>query len=175
MQLQNTQDFMNISNRPDMVTAVTCLLERVRGVTRATNSYNAKQLFAFSSQFFGAFVWLLQVYKSQHELILLIMKVFRECARMQLDWLDAADSASFLQSCIDLLRGFESCGLGKLQRTGSSGLAKESEREVCEQLMACLDLLSIVSEKNSPKTAETIYHGLSVIIPLISPTVLEVR
>jgi hypothetical protein len=174
-ELQSIPDFSIVSNRPDTITAVTSLLERVRGVILATTSYNAKQLFAFGAPFFGAFVWLLQVYKSQHDLVLLVIKLFKETAKVQLDWLDAADSATFLQSCIEILRAFESSGLGKTNRAGSSGLARESERETCQQLLSCLNLLSVVSEKNSTKTAETIYHGLSVIIPLITPTVLQVR
>ena len=158
-----------------MVVLVTNLLEKQRGAIQSSSGPTAKILFSFVKKYLQAWIFLLEVYKSHHDVVVLIFRLFKDTARFQLDWLEGEDSDVFMTACISLFHKVEHCGLAKMSSTVNIRLQDQYEVEICDQILTLLKLANTISERRAPKTAEAIYHGLKVIIPRINPQVLQVR
>ncbi|CAN1271124.1 xpo4 [Linum perenne] len=185
IELSNKSDIKNISQQPDVIFSLSCLLERLRGAVRASEPRLQKALWEMGFSIMNPVLVLLEVYKNESTVIYLLLKFVVDWVDGQIAYLEARETSAVADFSTRLLQLYSSHNIGKISISLSSSLASEANTEKYKDLRALLQLLSSFCSKDlidfssdsdesqSTNISEVVYLGLHIVTPLISLELLK--
>ncbi|WOL04284.1 exportin-4 isoform X1 [Canna indica] len=183
--ISNRNDLKAVAQHADAMYMVSCLLERLRGASRATQPRTQKSIFEMGYAVMSALLTLLELYKNQSTVVYLILKFAVDFVEGELAFLNAKETSILVNFCLRLLQIYSSNNIGKISLSLSTSLQSEAQAEKYKDLRALLQLLTNICSKDlvdfssdsnevgSTDIAEVIYVGLHIVTPLISLELLK--
>ncbi|CAL9153708.1 unnamed protein product [Musa hybrid cultivar] len=184
--ISSRNDLKAVAQQADAIyMVVSCLLERLRGASRATQPRTQKSIFEMGCAVMNSLLTLLELYKNQSTVVYLILKFVVDFVEGEVAFLSAKETSILVNFCLQLLRIYSSHNIGKISLSLSTSLQSEAQTEKYKDLRALLQLLtnicskdlvdfsSFSNEAESTDIAEVIYVGLHIITPLISLELLK--
>ncbi|WCJ43784.1 Exportin-4 [Euphorbia peplus] len=183
--LSNKNDLKIVSQQPDVILSVSCLLERLRGAAGASEPRTQRALYEMGFSVTNPVLVLLEVYKHESAVVYLLLKFVVDWVDGQIAYLEARETAAVIDFCMRLLQLYSSHNIGKISVSLSSSLLSEAKTEKYKDLRALLQLLSNLCSKDlvdfsadsieTPGTniSEVVYFGLHIVTPLISSELLK--
>ncbi|THU73129.1 hypothetical protein C4D60_Mb04t19540 [Musa balbisiana] len=183
--ISSRNDLKAVAQQADAIYMVSCLLERLRGASRATQPRTQKSIFEMGCAVMNSLLTLLELYKNQSTVVYLILKFVVDFVEGEVAFLSAKETSILVNFCLQLLRIYSSHNIGKISLSLSTSLQSEAQTEKYKDLRALLQLLtnicskdlvdfsSFSNEAESTDIAEVIYVGLHIVTPLISLELLK--
>lgn len=186
LEISHTKDLSVFAQKPDAILLVTSLMERLRGVARATMPRSQKAIFGIGAAVMEPLLIFLESYKNQSSVVYVLLKYVVDWVDGQVAFLEAKETAILFSFCVRLLQIYSAHNIGKVSVNISRSLLTESQVEKYKDLRALLQLLTNLSSKDlidfssegsteieNPDVAQVVYLGLHIIIPLISIDLLK--
>ncbi|CAL1382927.1 unnamed protein product [Linum trigynum] len=185
IELSNKSDLKIISQRPDVILPLSCLLERLRGAARASEPRTQRALCEMGFSIMTPVLVLLEVYKNESTVIYMLLKCVVDWVDGQIAYLESRETAAVVEFSIRLLQLYSSHNIGKISISLSSNLISEANTEKYKDLRALLQLLSSFCSKDlvdfsldsdesqSTNIAQVVYLGMHIVNPLISLELLK--
>jgi hypothetical protein len=163
---------------------------------QASTATNSPHIFASIVKFLESFVQLLSLYKSQHIIVVSLLKLVVEFARMTLNFLSYEQISILINFCTTLFKSFANSELGEVMKKRTNvQLQTEQEKEQYKQLLLLLKILEQLfdhkaiaavtfafsdstSSQHQPQLSanwvlEAAFYGISIILPLITQDTLS--
>lgn len=185
VEMSGKNDLKNISQQPDVILLVTCLLERLRGAASASESRTQKAIYEMGFSVMNPIIILLEVYKHESAVVYLLLKFVVDWVDGQIIYLEAQETAVVVNFCMHLLQLYSSHNIGKISLSLSSSLLSEANAEKYKDLRALLQLLSNLCSKDlvdfssdsievhGISISQVLYLGLHIVNPLITLDLLK--
>ncbi|XP_015875571.2 uncharacterized protein LOC107412327 isoform X1 [Ziziphus jujuba] len=185
VELSSKSDFKVVAQRPDIILSVSCLLERLRGASSASEPRTQKAIYELGFSVMNPVLVLLEVYKHESAVIYLLLKFVVAWVDGQISYLEAQETAVVVNFCMSLLQLYSSHNIGKISLSLSSSLLSEAKTEKYKDLRALLQLLSNLCSKDlvdfssesidtqGTNISQVVYFGLHIVTPLISLDLLK--
>ncbi|XP_071700961.1 uncharacterized protein [Rutidosis leptorrhynchoides] len=179
------KDIKSKCQQPDVILAVTCLLERLRGASSASEPRTQKAIYEMGFSVMKPILKLLEVYKDESAVVYLLLKVVVDWVEGQIVYLEPQETALVIEFCMHLLQLYSSQNIGKISISTSNSLQSEANAEKYRDLRALLQLLqklctkdlvdlsSAGSEDQQTRISEVIYIGVHIVSPLITIEMLK--
>eukprot|EP00850_Spirogloea_muscicola_P004362 SM000018S03727 [mRNA] locus=s18:1138348:1145815:+ [translate_table: standard] len=184
--LAQRSDLSSIAQRPDIMQEVTGILERLRGVARATLPRTQVVVFQTGVAIMEHLLTLLQIYKDEPSVVYLVLKYATTWVDGQIAYLNARDTSTLIGFCMRLLQLYSAHNIGKVSVGAAANLAREEQSEKCRDIRALLQLLLSLTSKDlldfgeangngfeGVDIAQVIYFGLQTVTPLVSVELLK--
>lgn len=175
-----------VAQQADAMHMISCMLERLRGAARATQSKTQRGIFEMGHAVMNPLLTLLEAYKNQPAVVYLILKFVVDLVDGQVTFLESKETSTLVNFCLQLLQIYSSHNIGKISLSLSTSLRSEAQAEKYKDLRALLQLLTNISSKDIvdlsssdandadvPDIAQVIYIGLHIVSPLISLDLLR--
>ncbi|XP_051116281.1 uncharacterized protein LOC127241331 isoform X2 [Andrographis paniculata] len=185
VELSSKNDLKVIAQQPDIIFLVTCLLERLRGVSRATEPCTQKGIYLMGISVMNPILIFLQAYKDEPVVVYLLLKYVTTWVEGQIIYLEAQETAAVIDFCMRLFQLYSSQNIGKILVSRSSSLHTEADADKYKDLRALLQLLSSLCAKDlvdfssepvesySNNISQVVYTGLHIVAPLITLDLLK--
>lgn len=185
VELSRKNDLKSIAQQPDVILSVSCLLERLRGAASASEPRTQRAIYELGFSIMNPVLALLEVYKDESAVVYLLLKFVVDWVDGQISYLEAQETVTVVNFCMNLLQLYSSHNIGKISISLSSSLLSEAKTEKYKDLRALLQLLSNLCSKDlvdfssdsveTPGTniSQVVYFGLHIITPLISLDLLK--
>uniref|UniRef100_A0A803N5Q3 Exportin-4 n=1 Tax=Chenopodium quinoa TaxID=63459 RepID=A0A803N5Q3_CHEQI len=172
LDLSGKHDIKNVSQQPETIMVVCCLLERLRGSASASEPRTQRAIYEMGVSVMDSIIKLLEVYKN-------------EWVSGQISYLEAQETATLINFCMRLLQIYSSHNIGKISISHSKTLASEANTEKYKDLRALIQLLASLCTKDlidfstdsvqseAISIAQVVFVGLHIITPLISIDLLK--
>lgn len=183
--LSGKHDLKNMSQQPETIMMVTCLLERLRGAAGASEPRTQRAIYEMGFSVMNSVLTLLEVYKHESAVVYLLLKFVVQWVEGQIIYLEAQETAALINFAMRLLQMYSSHNIGKISLSHSSALVNEEKTEKYKDLRALIQLLASLCSKDlidfskdpiesqGISIAEVVYVGLHIITPLISFDLLK--
>ncbi|KAK4801722.1 hypothetical protein SAY86_022209 [Trapa natans] len=183
--VSSRNDIRSISEQPDTILSITCLLERLRGAARASEPRTQKSIYEMGLSVLNAILVLLEVYKDESSVVYLLLKFVVVWVDAQITYLEATETATIIGFCMRLLQLYSSHNIGKISLSFSSSLLNDAKTEKYKDLRALLQLLSALCfkdlvdfssdsiETQGTNVSQVVFYGLHIVTPLISLELLK--
>lgn len=183
--LSGKYDLKNVSQLPETIMMVTCLLERLRGAASASEPRTQKAIYEMGFSVMNPVLTLLEVYKHEPAVVYLLLKFVVQWVEGQIIYLEAQETAALINFSMRLLQLYSSHNIGKISLSQSSALVNEEKTEKYKDLRALIQLLASLCSKDlidfasdpieseGISIAQVVYVGLHIITPLISFDLLK--
>ncbi|XP_024988804.1 exportin-4-like isoform X2 [Cynara cardunculus var. scolymus] len=178
------KDIKSLSQKPDVI-LVTCLLERLRGASSASEPRTQKAVYEMGFSVMQSILKLIEVYKDESAVVYLLLKLVVDWVEGQIIYLEPHETALVIDFCMHLLQLYSSHNIGKISVSVSSSLLSEANDEKYKDLRALLQLLqklctkdmvdvsSATSEDQQTSISQVIYVGVHIVSPLITIDMLK--
>ncbi|KAJ8442259.1 hypothetical protein Cgig2_005199 [Carnegiea gigantea] len=133
--LPGKHDLKNMSQQPETIMMVTCLLERLRGAAGASEPRTQRAIYEMGFSVMNSLLTLLEVYK-------------HEWVEGQIIYLEAQETAALINFAMRLLQMYSSHNIGKISLSHSSVLVNEEKAEKYKDLRALIQLLASLCSKD---------------------------
>lgn len=185
VEISGRSDLKNVAQQPDIILGVTCLLERLRGASSASEPRTQKAIFEMGLSVMNPIIILLEVYKNESTVIYLLLKFVVDWVDGQIIYLEAQETAIVVNFCMRLLQLYSSYNIGRISLSLSSSLLSEANTEKYKDLRALLQLLSNLCSKDlvdfssdsieahGTSISQVVYTGLHIVNPLITLDMLK--
>jgi hypothetical protein len=185
VELSAKNDLKNVSQQPDTIMMVTCLLERLRGAASASEPRTQKSVYEMGFSVMNSILVFLEVYKHEPAVVYLLLKFVVEWVEGQIIYLESRETAVVINFCMSLLQLYSSHNIGKISLSLSSNLQSEATTEKYKDLRALLQLLSNICSKDlvdfssepieahGTNISQVVFFGLHIVSPLISLELLK--
>ncbi|PIN07964.1 hypothetical protein CDL12_19468 [Handroanthus impetiginosus] len=185
VELSSKNDLKTIAQQPDIILLVSCLLERLRGVARASEPRTQKAIYHVGYSVMNPVLIFLQAYKDESVVVYLILKFVTDWVEGQIIYLEAQETAAVVDFCMRLLQLYSSHNIGKISVNLSNSLRTEADAEKYKDLRALLQLLSNLCSKDlvdfasepieayGTNISQVVYTGLHIVMPLITVDMLK--
>ncbi|XP_029124610.1 exportin-4 [Cajanus cajan] len=185
VEISSKNNFKSISQQPDILLSVSCMLERLRGAASASEPRTQKAIYELGFSVMSPILVLLEVYKHESAVIYLLLKFVVDWVDGQITYLEAQETAAVVNFCMRLLQLYSSHNIGKISLSLSSSLLSEAKTDKYRDLRALLQLLSSLCSKDmidfssdsieaqGTNISQVVYFGLHMITPLISMDLLK--
>ncbi|KAG8390023.1 hypothetical protein BUALT_Bualt01G0040100 [Buddleja alternifolia] len=185
LELSSKNDFKNIAQQPDIILLVSCLFERLRGVSRASEPRTQKAIYEMGFSVMNSVLIFLQTYKDEPVVVYLLLKFVTDWVEGQIIYLEAQETAAVVDFCMHLLKLYSSHNIGKISVSLSNTLRTEADAEKYKDLRALLQLLSNLCSKDlvdfasepiesyGTNISQVVYIGLHIVTPLITLDLLK--
>ncbi|KVH96681.1 hypothetical protein Ccrd_001227, partial [Cynara cardunculus var. scolymus] len=179
------KDIKSLSQKPDVILVVTCLLERLRGASSASEPRTQKAVYEMGFSVMQSILKLIEVYKDESAVVYLLLKLVVDWVEGQIIYLEPHETALVIDFCMHLLQLYSSHNIGKISVSVSSSLLSEANDEKYKDLRALLQLLqklctkdmvdvsSATSEDQQTSISQVIYVGVHIVSPLITIDMLK--
>ncbi|CAI9270663.1 unnamed protein product [Lactuca saligna] len=183
--ISGKKDIKTISQQPDVILAVTCLLERLRGASSASEPRTQKALYEMGFSVMQSILKFIEVYKDESAVVYLLLKLVVDWVEGQIIYLEPHETAVVIDFCMHLLQLYSSHNIGKISVSVSSSLLNEANAEKYRDLRALLQLLqklctkdmvdfsSAANEEQQTSISQVIYVGVHIVSPLITTELLK--
>ncbi|XP_024397828.2 uncharacterized protein [Physcomitrium patens] len=161
-------DLQVLSQQPNVIIQVSCLIDRLRGAARATLPRSQSAIFDVGAAVMEPLLVLMRTYNNHSSVIYLVLKYVVDWVDGQVAFLEAKDTAIVFSICVRLLEIYSTHNIGKVSVSTSVNLNNESQTEKYKDLRALLQLLTNSSSKDL-----VVYLGLHIITPLMSVDLLK--
>ncbi|XP_024044287.1 exportin-4 isoform X2 [Citrus clementina] len=148
VELSGKNDLKNVSQQPDIILLVSCLLERLRGAANATEPRTQKAIYEMGFSVMNPVLLLLEVYKHESAVVYLLLKFVVDWVDGQISYLEVQETNIVIDFCTRLLQLYSSHNIGKMLMTQSSCLLGEAKTEKYKDLRALFQLLSNLCSKD---------------------------
>ncbi|KAJ9542463.1 hypothetical protein OSB04_028969 [Centaurea solstitialis] len=178
-------DIKSLSQKPDVIHVVTCILERLRGASSASEPRTQKAIYEMGFSVMQSILKLIEVYKDESAVVYLLLKLVVDWVDGQIIYLEPHETALVIDFCMHLLQLYSSHNIGKISVSVSSSLLSEANDEKYKDLRALLQLLqklctkdmvdvsSATSEDQQTSISQVIYVGVHIVSPLITIDMLK--
>ncbi|KAL3655859.1 hypothetical protein CASFOL_000255 [Castilleja foliolosa] len=185
VELSSKNDLRTIAQQPDIILLVSCLLERLRGVSRASEPGTQKAVYQMGFSVMNTVLIFLQTYKDESVVVYLLLKFVTDWVDGQIIYLEAQETAAVVDFCMRLLQLYSSQNIGKIAVSLSNTLRTEADTEKYKDLRALLQLLSSLCSKDlvdfssepieayGTNISQVLYTGLHIVTPLITLELLK--
>ncbi|KAK7397353.1 hypothetical protein VNO78_18522 [Psophocarpus tetragonolobus] len=185
VEISSKNNFKTISQQPDILLSVSCMLERLRGAASASEPRTQKAIYELGFSVMNPILVLLEVYKHESAVIYLLLKFVVDWVDGQITYLEAQETAAIVNFCMQLLQLYSSHNIGKISLSLSSSLLSEAKTDKYRDLRALLQLLSSLCSKDmidfssdsieaqGTNISQVVYFGLHMVTPLISMDLLK--
>lgn len=185
VELSGKNDLKNVSQQPDIILLVSCLLERLRGAANATEPRTQKAIYEMGFSVMNPVLLLLEVYKHESAVVYLLLKFVVDWVDGQISYLEAQETNIVIDFCTRLLQLYSSHNIGKTLMTQSSSLLGEAKTEKYKDLRALFQLLSNLCSKDlvdfssdsieaqAINISQVVFFGLHIVTPLMSGDLLK--
>ncbi|CAH9110170.1 unnamed protein product [Cuscuta epithymum] len=185
IELSGRNDLKSVAQQPDIILLVSCLLERLRGVAKASEPRTQKAIYEIGFSVMNPLLKLLEVYKHESAVVYMLLKFVVDWIDGQISYLEAHETAVAVGFCMSLIQLYSSHNIGKISLSLSKSLRTEEDTEKYKDIRALLQLLSSLCSKDlvdfSSEPIEThgtnisqvVYTGLHIVTPLISLDLLK--
>ncbi|WOG81788.1 hypothetical protein DCAR_0100939 [Daucus carota subsp. sativus] len=185
VEISGRSDLKNVSQQPDIILGVTCLLERLRGASSASEPRTQKAVFEMGFSVMNPIIILLEVYSNESTVIYLLIKFVVDWVDGQIIYLEAQETAIVINFCMRFLQLYSSYNIGKISLSLSRSLLSEANAEKYKDLRALLQLLSNLCSKDlvdfssdsieahGTRISQVVYTGLQIVNPLITLDMLK--
>ncbi|KAI3470688.1 hypothetical protein Pfo_027351 [Paulownia fortunei] len=185
VELSSKNDLKTIAQQPDIILLVSCLLERLRGVARASEPRTQKAIYQMGFLVMNPVLIFLQAYKDESIVVYLLLKFVTDWVDGQIIYLEAQETAAVVDFCMHLLQLYSSHNIGKISVSLSNSLRTEADAEKYKDLRALLQLLSSLCSKDlvdfasepleayGTNISQVVYMGLHIVTPLITVDMLK--
>ncbi|XP_011091499.1 exportin-4 isoform X1 [Sesamum indicum] len=185
VELSSKNDLKAIAQQPDIILLVSCLLERLRGVARASEPRTQKAIYEMGFLVMNPVLIFLQAYKDESVVVYLLLKFVTDWVDGQIIYLEAQETAAVVDFSMRLLQLYSSNNIGKISVSLSNSLRSEADAEKYKDLRALLQLLSNLCSKDlvdfasepietyGTNISQVVYTGLHIVTPLITMDLLK--
>ncbi|KAK6145319.1 hypothetical protein DH2020_022139 [Rehmannia glutinosa] len=185
VELSSKNDLKTIAQQPDIILLVSCLLERLRGVARASEPRTQKAIYQMGFSVMNPVLIFLQAYKDESIVVYLLLKFVTDWVDGQIIYLEAQETAAVVDFCMRLLQLYSSNNIGKISISLSNTLRTGADAEKYKDLRALLQLLSSLCSKDlvdfasepieayGTSISQVVYMGLHIVTPLITLDLLK--
>ncbi|KAL6581172.1 hypothetical protein OROMI_007095 [Orobanche minor] len=185
LELASKSDLKTIAQQPRVILLVSCLLERLRGVARASEPRTQKAIYQMGFLVMNPVLIFLQTYKDESIVVYLLLKFVTDWVDGQITYLKAQETAAVVDFCMRLLQLYSSQNIGKISVGLSNTLRTEADTEKYKDLRVLLQLLSILCSKDlvdfasepieayGTTISKVVYMGLHIVSPLITLDLLK--
>ncbi|GER48788.1 exportin-4 [Striga asiatica] len=185
VELSGKPDLKIIGQQPNIILLVSCLLERLRGVARASEPRTQKAIYQMGFSVMNPVLMFLQIYKDESIVIYILLKFVADWVEGQIIYLEAQETAAVVDFCMRLLQLYSSHNIGKISVSLSNTLRAEADTEKYKDLRALLQLLSSLCSKDlvdfasepieafGTNISQVVYMGLHIVSPLITLDLLK--
>lgn len=187
LDLSGRNDRKRISEQPDVILLLSCLLERLRGVaTTASEPRIQKAIYEMGFSVMNPILILLDVYKNESAVVYLLLKFVVDWVNGQIFFLEEAhETVAVVDFCMRLLQIYSSHNIGRISVCISSSLKSEADTEKYKDLRALLQLLATLCseafvdfstgaiEAHGTNISQVIYAGLHIVTPLMTVELLK--
>ncbi|GAY57973.1 hypothetical protein CUMW_183490 [Citrus unshiu] len=149
VELSGKNDLKNVSQQPDIILLVSCLLERLRGAANATEPRTQKAIYEMGFSVMNPVLLLLEVYKHESAVVYLLLKFVVDWVDGQISYLEAQETNSVIDFCTRLLQLYSSHNIGKV------------------------DFSSDSIEAQAINISQVVFFGLHIVTPLMSGDLLK--
>ncbi|EPS69621.1 hypothetical protein M569_05144, partial [Genlisea aurea] len=185
VELSTKNDLKAIALQPDVILLVSCLLERLRGVARASEPCTQKAVYQVGSVLMRPIMILLEAYEDEFTVFYLLLKFVAEWVSVQLIYLEARESFAVVDFCLSVLQFYSSHNMRKVSIFRSSRLQYQADEEKYKDLRALIQLLSSLCSKDlidfaaepieayGSSICQVLYTGVCVLGPSITLDMLK--
>ncbi|XP_057550159.1 uncharacterized protein LOC130828285 isoform X1 [Amaranthus tricolor] len=185
LDLSGKQNLKNVSQHPEIIMVVSCLLERLRGAASASEPRTQKAIYEMGISVMNPIITFLEVYKNEPAVVYLLLKFVVHWVNGQISYLEAHETANLINFSMRLLQMYSSHNIGKISISRSSTLTNEAKTEKYKDLRALIQLLASLcmkdmidfsvssNESEGLSISQVVYVGLHIITPLISVDLLK--
>ncbi|KAL0376980.1 UNVERIFIED_CONTAM: Exportin-4, partial [Sesamum calycinum] len=200
VELSSKNDLKAIAQQPDIILLVSCLLERLRGVARASEPRTQKAIYEMGFLVMNPVLIFLQAYKDESVVVYLLLKFVTDWVDGQIIYLEAQETAAVVDFSMRLLQLYSSNNLGRfllafqivyaLKRMPRNiriyGASTTSLKSMFEgsvvpgfALMLEIGMFSQVDFASEPietygtNISQVVYTGLHIVTPLITMDLLK--
>ncbi|XP_021742132.1 exportin-4-like isoform X2 [Chenopodium quinoa] len=185
LDLSGKHDIKNVSQQPETIMVVCCLLERLLGSAGASEPRTQRAIYEMGVSVMDSIIKLLEVYKNEPAVVYLLLKFVVQWVSGQISYLEAQETATLINFCMRLLQIYSSHNIGKISISHSKTLASEASTEKYKDLRALIQLLASLCTKDlidfstdsvqseAISIAQVVFVGLHIITPLISIDLLK--
>ncbi|XP_042439550.1 exportin-4-like isoform X1 [Zingiber officinale] len=106
--ISTRNDAKVVSQQADAMYMVSCLLERLRGASRATQPRTQKSIFEMGCAVMSSLLTLLELYKNQSTVVYLILKFVVDFVEGEVAFLNAKETSILIDFCLQLLQVYSS-------------------------------------------------------------------
>ncbi|KAK9735232.1 hypothetical protein RND81_04G192400 [Saponaria officinalis] len=183
--LSGKHDLKKVSQQPETILVVTCVLDRLRGAASASDPRTQKAIYEMGCSVMKPILSLLEIYKDESAVVYLLLKFVVQWVDGQIIYLEAHETAVLIDFCMSLLRMYSFHNIGKITLSRSSALVNEAKTEKYKDLRALVQLLTNLCSKDlvdfstesvesqSISIGQVVFFGLHIITPLISFDLLK--
>lgn len=183
--ISGKKDIKSICQQPDVILGVTCLLERLRGASSASEPRTQKAIYEMGFSVMQPILKFLEVYKDEAAVVYLLLKVVVDWVEGQIIYLEPHETALVIDFCMHLLQLYSSHNIGKISVSVSSSLQSEANAEKYRDLRALLQLLQKLCTKDmvdvssaaiddqQTNISQVIFVGVHIVSPLITIEMLK--
>ncbi|CAA0817180.1 Unknown protein, partial [Striga hermonthica] len=185
VELSGKPDLKIIGQQPHIILLVSCLLERLRGVARASEPRTQKAIYQMGFSVMNPVLIFLQIYKDESIVNYILLKFVADWVDGQIIYLEAQETAAVVDFCMRLLQLYSSHNIGKISVSLSNTLRTEADTEKYKDLRALMQLLSSLCSKDlvdfasepieayGTNISQVVYMGLHIVSPLITLDLLK--
>ncbi|XP_019108194.2 uncharacterized protein LOC104907672 isoform X2 [Beta vulgaris subsp. vulgaris] len=185
LNLSGKSDLKNVSQQPETIMVVSCLLERLRGAASASEPRTQRAIYEIGLSVMNPILTFLEVYKNEPAVVYLLLKFVVQWVEGQISYLEAQETATLINFSMRLLQIYSSHNIGKISISQSSTLDNEAKTEKYKDLRALIQLLANLCSKDlidfstgpvessGTNIGQVVYVGLHIITPLISIDLLK--
>ncbi|KAH9658953.1 exportin-4 protein [Citrus sinensis] len=149
VELSGKNDLKNVSQQPDIILLVSCLLERLRGAANATEPRTQKAIYEMGFSVMNPVLLLLEVYKHESAVVYLLLKFVVDWVDGQISYLEVQETNIVIDFCTRLLQLYSSHNIGKV------------------------DFSSDSIEAQAINISQVVFFGLHIVTPLMSGDLLK--
>ncbi|XP_046399517.1 exportin-4-like [Ischnura elegans] len=176
------ENFARIFHQERIRTEFINLLESYIGVAQGSQASTSNSLFQYMAPILGELPPLLALTHNYSQLVQVILECYCEALRHMLYHLSQTDTQRMYEWCLQLIRTYASCSLGR--RT----IEASAEEEAYQDILLLMELLTnllfngfielvsadALAESGAPQVsqADVILLGLSTLMPFVSPELL---
>lgn len=156
-----------------VVVEVDNCLQMLRGVAKCSGGQCFQLAFAYLSRYFGVMSRLALAYgATQPQLVLLIFKVFRDIAEVELVYMEPPEIVAFMDGVLQLVQAFGVANKSRLQSLHSKG---EDAFEDLECLLMLLNHItsSDISGEPAEKGLDAVMMCLTLLVPHLTAESLQ--
>ncbi|XP_074292806.1 uncharacterized protein LOC141619685 isoform X2 [Silene latifolia] len=183
--LSGKHDLKKVSQQPETILVVSCVLDRLRGAVSASEPRTHKAIYEMGCSVLKPILSLLESYKDEPAVVYQLLKFVAEWVDGQIIYLEAHETVALIEFCMSFLRVYSFHNIGKVTLSRSSALVNEAKTEKYKDLRALVLLLTNLCSKDlidfstdslesqGISIGQVVYFGLHIITPLISFDLLK--
>ncbi|XP_059282378.1 uncharacterized protein LOC132036141 isoform X2 [Lycium ferocissimum] len=185
VELSSRSNLKCVAEQPDIILLVSCLLERLRGAASATEPRTQRAIYEMGYAALNPLLMFMEAYKHESTVVYLLLRFVVDWVDVQINYLEARETAIVVGFCMSLLQLYSSHNIGKISLSISSSLRSEADTERYKDLRAVLQLLASLCSKDlvdfssepinaqGTNICQVVYMGLHIVTPLISLDLLK--